>query len=46
MSCLTFLLLAFVLGWVAVIQLINSPSKAGELSRLFLKGLIERIVGR
>ena len=46
MTCLTFSLLLGVLGWSAVVQILNSNSKAGELFRQFVQGIIERIVGR
>jgi hypothetical protein len=45
MSCLTFLLLLIVFGWIALLQLLNSGSKSGELARKFADGLIEKCVG-
>jgi hypothetical protein len=46
MSFWTFALLMVVFGWIGVIHLINSDSKAGELCRAFVRGLIEKLVGR
>ena len=46
MTCLTFTLLLIVLGWIAFVQILNSSSKAGRLARLFVRGVIEKVVGR
>ena len=46
MTCLAFTLLLIVLGWIALLHLLNSDSKAGALARLFATGLIEKLVGR
>jgi hypothetical protein len=45
MSFLTFILLISGLLWLATIHLLNSSTHAGELARLFVRGLIERITG-
>ncbi|OWK45543.1 hypothetical protein [Fimbriiglobus ruber] len=46
MSCWTLLLMLSVLFWVGVIQLLNSRSSAGKLARMFVRGLIKKLVGR
>ena len=46
MTCLAFALLVLVLGWIALLHLLNSDSKAGALARLFATGLIEKLTGR
>ena len=46
MTGFTFCLLLVVLGWLAVVQLLNANSKAGELARQLFQGIIEKTVGR
>ena len=46
MVCVTIGLLMVMCGWLSTIQLLNSDTRAGAISRRFAAAVIGRIAGR